>query len=279
MWRKVPNDGKPDLESRFKSSDDRHHLAAFLEIYIAYLLKRLGYCVSTHPSLQGTERRPDFRARRMLASDIILEATTASHQSLEQEAATKRANVVYDIINTMKSPDFWLHLSVEGAPQTPPKASRLRSSLHAWLRGLSCAQVSNLLDSGDTAKLPTFHYEHEGWSIDFKAWPKSLQRSGAPGIRPIGVQVGSFERSNATGAIRDSALNKASAYGSLPLPYVIVGEGDIDAARALLEEVESAEMFLYPGDQHLFADSSLSSYDAEATALVMERVLDFLASR
>jgi dienelactone hydrolase len=37
-----------------------------------------------------------------------------------------------------------------------------------------------------------------------------------------------------------------------------VGEGDIDAARALLDEVEEGEMFLYPGDGHLFADSQLT---------------------
>ncbi len=55
-----------------------------------------------------------------------------------------------------------------------------------------------------------------------------------------------------------------------------VGDGDIDAARALVKEAEDAELFLYPGDQHLFADSSLRSYDAEATALLTRRVLDFL---
>ncbi|MCI0687081.1 MAG: dienelactone hydrolase family protein [Sporichthyaceae bacterium] len=57
------------------------------------------------------------------------------------------------------------------------------------------------------------------------------------------------------------------------------GEGDIDAARALVESAEQAELFVYPGDQHLFADSSLPSYDAEATALLRQRVLDFLAAR
>ena len=56
-------------------------------------------------------------------------------------------------------------------------------------------------------------------------------------------------------------------------------EGDIDAARALVEEAESAELFVYPGDQHLFADSSLSSYDSEAAALLTQRVLAFLATR
>jgi dienelactone hydrolase len=41
--------------------------------------------------------------------------------------------------------------------------------------------------------------------------------------------------------------------------------------------VDDAELFLYPGDQHYFADSSLPSYDEEATALLMKRVLEFLA--
>ena len=56
-----------------------------------------------------------------------------------------------------------------------------------------------------------------------------------------------------------------------------VGEGDIDAAREIVEKVEDAELFLYPGDQHYFADSSLPSYDAAATALLTKRVLEFLA--
>jgi dienelactone hydrolase len=58
---------------------------------------------------------------------------------------------------------------------------------------------------------------------------------------------------------------------------IFVGEGDIEAAREIVEKVEDAELFLYPGDQHYFADSSLPSYDPEATALLTKRVLEFLA--
>ena len=57
---------------------------------------------------------------------------------------------------------------------------------------------------------------------------------------------------------------------------IFVGEGDIDAARELVEQAKDAELFLYPGDQHYFADSSLPSYDAAATALLLQRVLAFL---
>ena len=58
---------------------------------------------------------------------------------------------------------------------------------------------------------------------------------------------------------------------------IFVGEGDIEAAREIVEKVSGAELFLYPGDQHYFSDSSLPSYDAAATALLTKRVLDFLA--
>lgn len=58
-----------------------------------------------------------------------------------------------------------------------------------------------------------------------------------------------------------------------------VDEGDIDAARELVASApDVAELFLYPGSGHLFADPSLGDYDAEATALLTARVLDFLAA-
>jgi dienelactone hydrolase len=55
-------------------------------------------------------------------------------------------------------------------------------------------------------------------------------------------------------------------------------EGDLDAARELVETVGPglAELFVYPGDRHLFSDSSLPSYDADAAALVVQRSRDFL---
>lgn len=53
---------------------------------------------------------------------------------------------------------------------------------------------------------------------------------------------------------------------------------DLPAARELVASTADAELFVYPGDQHLFADSSLDAYDPEAAALLMERVQAFLGS-
>jgi dienelactone hydrolase len=60
-------------------------------------------------------------------------------------------------------------------------------------------------------------------------------------------------------------------------PFFALG-GDLDAARELVETVgsELAELFVYPGDRHLFTDSSLPSYDADAAALAVQRSRVFL---
>jgi dienelactone hydrolase len=94
-------------------------------------------------------------------------------------------------------------------------------------------------------------------------------------------------RPGARGALLFYSCVPVSEFGAWPadVPAQIHGmdadpffvdEGDIDAARELVESFEDAELFLYPGDQHYFADSSLPSYDESATALLTQRVLAFL---
>lgn len=97
-------------------------------------------------------------------------------------------------------------------------------------------------------------------------------------------------RAGASGALLLHACVPASEFGAWPVSVPVqvhamdvdpffVGDGDFDAARALVDEAADAELFLYPGDQHLFADRSLPSYDAEASTLLIQRVLDFLQLR
>jgi len=59
-------------------------------------------------------------------------------------------------------------------------------------------------------------------------------------------------------------------------PFFAEEGGDLDAARDLVASTNQTELFLYPGNGHLFADSSLPSYDPTAAHLLMERVLRFL---
>jgi len=94
-------------------------------------------------------------------------------------------------------------------------------------------------------------------------------------------------RVGARGALLFYSCVPASEFGGWPedLPVqvhgmdrdpIFTGEGDLEAARALVASVPHGELFLYPGDKHYFADSSLPSFDAGATALLLQRVLAFL---
>ncbi|GAA0959429.1 dienelactone hydrolase family protein [Kribbella koreensis] len=61
-------------------------------------------------------------------------------------------------------------------------------------------------------------------------------------------------------------------------PFFIEEDGDLTSANALVASTSDAELFLYPGKEHLFTDSSLPAYDKAATTLLTTRVLDFLKS-
>ncbi len=106
----------------------------------------------------------------------------------------------------------------------------------------------------------------------------------------VPAQMLTQTRPGATGAVLCYSCVPASEFGSWPdgVPVQIHGmdadpyfaeEGDLDAARALVASGAPAELFLYPGDQHYFADSSLPSYRPEAAQLLTRRVIDFLAQR
>ncbi|GAB3602405.1 dienelactone hydrolase family protein [Kineococcus gypseus] len=57
------------------------------------------------------------------------------------------------------------------------------------------------------------------------------------------------------------------------------GDGDLAAARDLAERVgpQHAQVFTYPGCDHLVLDASLPTHDPGTTALVVQRARDLLA--
>jgi dienelactone hydrolase len=115
--------------------------------------------------------------------------------------------------------------------------------------------------------------------------PNELVYAGfSLGVVP--AQMLAQTRPGAKGALLFSAALPASAFGGswpqgVPLQIHMMEADewaleDISAAREFVETVDGAELFLYPGDRHLFADSSLADYDEGAANLLAQRVLDVL---
>jgi dienelactone hydrolase len=173
------------------------------------------------------------------------------------------------------------------------------------------AFVGELRDAGHTVHTPDLY---EGRTFDdFDEGIAHAQQVGFGELMERGVQAatdlpaelvyGGFSlgvlpaqklaqtRSGARGALLFYSCVPASEFGSswpadVPVQIhgmdadpIFVDEGDLDAARAIVESTEQADLFLYPGSQHYFADSSLPSYDPEATRLLTSRVLAFLEKR
>ena len=100
------------------------------------------------------------------------------------------------------------------------------------------------------------------------------------GVLP--AQALAQQRAGARGALLLYSCVPAEEFGGWPdgVPVqvhgmdadpIFAGEGDLEAARAL-----GAELFLYRGEEHYFADATLPSYDPQASALLLERALGFL---
>ena len=168
------------------------------------------------------------------------------------------------------------------------------------------AFAGELRQAGHTVHTPdlfdgrTFDTIEEGMAFAREAGFGALAERGvaaADGIGPEAVYAGlSFGVTIAQqlAQTRPGARGALLVYSCLPVaefgdawpegvPVQVHGKHDdpffaedLEAAQALVDATDRAELFLYPGAEHLFADSSLASYDAAAAALLTERVLAFL---
>ena len=166
--------------------------------------------------------------------------------------------------------------------------------------------ADELREAGHTMHTPdlfdgrTFGTIDEGLAFAREAGFGALAERGvaaAEGIAPEVVYAGfSFgvmiaqqlaqTRPGARGALLMYSCLPVSEFGSAwpeGVPVQVHGKDadpffleDLEAARELVDSTDGAELFLYPGREHLFADSSLTAYDPAAAALLTGRVLEFL---
>lgn len=166
--------------------------------------------------------------------------------------------------------------------------------------------ADGLRQAGHTVHTPdlfdgrTFDTIEEGMAYAREAGFGALAERGVASAEDLGTELvyGGFSfgimiaqrlaqtRAGARGALLMYSCLPVSEFGSAwpeGVPVQVHGkeadpffDEDLEAARALVASTDDAELFLYPGEEHLFADSSLPAYDAAAAALLTERVLAFL---
>lgn len=211
----VPAEHAADLVGRLRDADYAQHTSAFWELYLHETFRRSGYGIEIHP-LISNGRRPDFKIWGG-GDTFYVEAKTLISGS---SGAGARKQQVYDALNRIHCPNFFLQIDVNKIGKSDLPTRSLRKNLERWVARLdpdSMVIGERFYDFGEP-----FRWEHDGWEIQFRPFPVSPGARGRHGHRPLGV-FGPIEAAfvNDDAILRNALMDKGSAYGELEHPLVL----------------------------------------------------------
>lgn len=219
-FAEVPPEQQLDLQSRFRSRIERQHKSALFELFLHHFLLRCGFQVQFHPDMDGVATHPDFLVSRDGRALFYFEAIAVSN-SAEEESEQKRIAQVYDTLNALNSPDFYISVRVDGAPDTPPAGAKLRRDLERWLSGLDWEVIQQCYLDEQYAGIPTFEWSHEGWDVIFEPIPKSKAARGTNAVQAIGMTMPmQAVQLNLDKEIKAAVVEK-DRYGKVTLPLIV----------------------------------------------------------
>lgn len=218
-YMEYPECSRADIRGRFQSNDPGQHVGALNELLLFALFRRLGYEVDVAPPGPSNISKPDFALASEVLPDFDLEATVSELPASER-SRIRRANVLYDTINRIKTEDFMLMLGSWSGPDTNPPSRVLRNKLQQWLDGLDVDKVA----STSTRRMddfPTYHFNHEGWAVKVWAILQKEEFRGVPVDSPIGGFLSGIHPLDTPDQIRRALEDKTTKYGLRDRPYVI----------------------------------------------------------
>jgi hypothetical protein len=180
-----------------------------------------------------------------------LEAVRASGTSAEDRAAENRANAVYDVLERVESPDFFVGVRFRGAPRSTPPARAIRQFVQDRLNEASYETVANAWSevSGGEAQFPIeWAFNHDGWEVGFFPIPKRGDARGQSEVRPLGIFFHDAHAIDPVSDLRAAVKRKAGRYGELGGPYIIAVNGAGMAADrdAMLKALLGTIAFQFP---------------------------------
>ena len=231
-----PESGKGELKIRFQASFS----STFYELFIHELFYKQGFTLTPHPIIEGTTKTPDFLVKGH-GIDFYLEAKEATDKSESEKAEENRINILYDQINEINSPDFFLgikelQLKTTKQPSGTKIIRFLEEELHKHNPDTSAKQF---IERGLDALEPII-FEDNDLKLTISLIPKSPEARGKKGFRPIGMYPIVTTWGGSEASIKSAIKKKAVRYGHLDKPYLIcinstsdIPPGDTEIMSAL----------------------------------------------
>lgn len=213
-----PKENKLELQQSFKNN----FYTTFFELFIHELFHCQGYKLKVHPTLENSNKKPDFLAQKD-KEEFYIEATTISYLT---ETEIKKENFkqkFIDELNKMSSPNFWLALEkLEFKKDKFPRVKKLKEKIEQKLDKINPIDVeTRQKDPSTSFKLK---FEDDNLIIVLSLFNKSDAAKMKLDLRPIGIQFEPVTIKNADedpDKIIKAFKNKAGRYGALNKSFII----------------------------------------------------------
>lgn len=238
-FSRLPPTAAAQIAERFRDDDDIVHLGAFLELYVHELGLRIGADVEIDVGNdEADDRRPDFLLR-WGALEVYVEATAIAGDDVNSARDKRHLDQLYDAINAVTAPRFFVDVDVLKRGASTPPCRRLTARVQGWLNQLDPDVVM-----ADTDREPDNPHktviELGEWTVQLQAFGIKDDRHRYPHHRVVGTRFDGFDSIDDLTPLRRKFKRKASHYGELDKPYVLVALAagtfvdDRDVEHALL---------------------------------------------
>jgi hypothetical protein len=228
-FAQYPENKRAALASRFQSPIEHQHLSAAMELFTFGVLRQCGFEVEVEPQI-GNYLLEFLATAGPNGAECYVECTVTGQSKTEASSDALEAEFL-DAINKTTIGQFALGLSFDARGLKAPPAKKLRSELARWVASLD----------PDATKVTDFLWEHEGWQVNFHAFP--LKGKANADDNAIGMTMNSMWVDEAL-RIRQAVDLKATKYGSLEKPLlVVVGSTEIQQDEELWEALLGGRVY------------------------------------
>jgi hypothetical protein len=211
-FSRYPDRGKKQLKRDFQSNFD----SAFFELFIHEVFLQQGFSLIPHPIVPNSTKNPDFLAKKG-GLEIYLEAKVATDESNDERALKAKQNVIYDTINQIKCPNYWISVKeINLLSNKQAKLSKIKQSLEEDIDKYETLKTVKKEDTYFQRREKDITSMDENIKISISLWPCTIKKS-----RPIGSYLGGSFMGGCAEAIRSAIKAKGSKYGKLDRPYIV----------------------------------------------------------
>jgi hypothetical protein len=232
-------DPELDLWTRFRRRDPKQHYPAWWELYIHAAFRALGFRVTVHPSMPGTNGHPDFLMDRDGMS-FYVEAATVFSGIVSPTRESRAVTVIEDAIARMDAHTFWVSFRVDQVGTALPSLRAARRDISVWVATLDPDEVLST-DLTDPTRWKTF--EFQDWIISLRPSAWSPAHRGCPDNRFIGMRTGIGGFVDDVPKLRNAVVRKGRRYGTpdKPLLVAILAANGFTDERAVVDALFGSE--------------------------------------